>query len=430
MKLHNMRLKNYRCFGDMTVELHPGLTVFVANNGCGKTTIMDAIRVAVWPFIKSFELAQTSTFKERGNGISIDDVMLKKLENGSMARQLPAEIIATGEWDFGITKTWSRSRVSERARTKTRNDDTAKSLEIYANAKQEQIRTPDKPELGLPMLGYYGTGRLWAQKRLTEKTRSTKKDNSFYVRSFGYQNCMDPASSYKHFKEWFIWAWNSWVNATVRASASPEEKETTRIRVIMVQSAVNSVLKEATGWHTLEYSIEDQESLILSHERHGRVKVDQMSDGIRSIVALVGDIAYRCIKLNPQFGSTALQETNGIVLIDEVDMHLHPAWQQTVVGALRVAFPKIQFIITTHSPQVLSTVPKECIRVLGLNSEGGDIAAIPLAASYGEPSNDVLQAIMHVDPQSPVPEKHLLKNKKTAQGNRVPHSALEHQGET
>ena len=126
------------------------------------------------------------------------------------------------------------------------------------------------------------------------------------------------------------------------------------------------------------------------------------------MVAMVADLAYRCVKLNPHLGAEATIKTHGIVMIDEVDMFLHPSWQQSVLGSLQEAFPKIQFIVTTHSPQVLSTVPKECIRVLSTNSQGEDIAATPLAASYGEPSNDVLQAIMHVDPQPPVPEKRLL----------------------
>jgi predicted ATP-binding protein involved in virulence len=94
------------------------------------------------------------------------------------------------------------------------------------------------------------------------------------------------------------------------------------------------------------------------------LKVEQLSDGIRSVLAMVGDIAYRCIKLNPHLGLNAAKETQGVIMIDEVDMHLHPAWQQTVLVDLIKAFPKIQFIVTTHSPQVISTVPSHQIRIL------------------------------------------------------------------
>ncbi len=77
------------------------------------------------------------------------------------------------------------------------------------------------------------------------------------------------------------------------------------------------------------------------------------------MLALVGDIAYRCYKLNAHLGEEAPQRTHGIVMIDEVDMHLHPSWQQTVLTDLCSAFPKLQFIVTTHSPQVLSTVRRK-----------------------------------------------------------------------
>jgi predicted ATP-binding protein involved in virulence len=125
---------------------------------------------------------------------------------------------------------------------------------------------------------------------------------------------------------------------------------------------------------------------------------------------MVADIAYRCALLNPHLGAEAALRSYGLVMIDEVDMHLHPQWQQTVMAGLLSAFPKIQFIVTTHSPQVLSTVERENIRLLDLDHEGIGIASIPLADSYGEPSHDVLQAIMQVDPQPPVPEKVDLKH--------------------
>ena len=87
---------------------------------------------------------------------------------------------------------------------------------------------------------------------------------------------------------------------------------------------------------------------------------------------------------------------NGIVLIDEIDLHLHPRWQQQVVNKLITTFKNIQFILTTHSPQVLSTVHKHNIRVLGKNIYDDAVAAIPLAESYGHPNSDVMHAIMGV----------------------------------
>ena len=175
-----------------------------------------------------------------------------------------------------------------------------------------------------------------------------------------------------------------------------------------IQFAVNCLIEKQTGWKDIAYSASHEQQIVLTHPQHGTLPLERLSDGLRNMVAMVADLAYRCVKLNPHLGAEATIKTHGIVMIDEVDMFLHPSWQQSVIGSLQEAFPKIQFIVTTHSPQVLSTVPKECIRVLGTNAEGKNIAATPLAASYGEPSNDVLQAIMQVDPQPPVPEKRLL----------------------
>jgi predicted ATP-binding protein involved in virulence len=95
---------------------------------------------------------------------------------------------------------------------------------------------------------------------------------------------------------------------------------------------------------------------VAHHDQHGELSVALLSDGIRNMIGMVADIAFRATKLNPQFGFLAAKETPGVVLIDEVDMHLHPEWQQVVLQSLTTAFPALQFIVTTHSPQVLTTV--------------------------------------------------------------------------
>ena len=89
MKLTKLSLENYRCFASIDVELHPKLTVLVAENGQGKSTLLDAIRVALWPYVSSFDLARNS-FNDPANAIAVDDVRLLKLVSGDMARQLPA----------------------------------------------------------------------------------------------------------------------------------------------------------------------------------------------------------------------------------------------------------------------------------------------------------------------------------------------------
>ena len=115
-----------------------------------------------------------------------------------------------------------------------------------------------------------------------------------------------------------------------------------------------------------------------------------LSDGEKSILEIVSDIAYRMVVLNPHLKDKVTEETDGIVLIDEIDLHLHPSWQGKIVNSLHKTFPKVQFIFTTHSPTVLTNVPKENIIVL----EDGKIYT-PDINTKGRDVNSILREIMH-----------------------------------
>lgn len=396
MKLSKLRLENFRCFADMELELHPKLTVLAAENGQGKSTLLDAIRIALWPYVSRFDLAH-SAFNDPSNAIAINDVRLLRLSSDDMARQLPARVSMTGDFGTGQEKTWIRFRESEAKATKTKDDGATSFMKQLAGAIQEQIRDPSKPTLDLPVFGYYGTGRLWSHKQL--KGKDDTKATDFYVRTFAYLNCLDPASSFKHFKEWFTWAFQSYREQQIKQLESRVVQDDLRAaheRIQVVQQAIDSFLQPTTGWHTLEHSVSQEKSLILHHDQNGTLKVDLLSDGVRSVLAMIGDIAYRCIKLNPHLGLKAAQETSGVVLIDEVDMHLHPRWQQLILGQLQEAFPRVQFIVTTHSPQVLSTVPSECIRILRDNK----VFAAPPGTEGAEPER-LLKQVLGLDDVRP-----------------------------
>lgn len=125
--------------------------------------------------------------------------------------------------------------------------------------------------------------------------------------------------------------------------------------------------------------------------------MSSLSDGVRNMLALVADVARRCASLNPQLGADAARDTPGVLMIDEVDMHLHPRWQQLVMELLCKAFPALQIISTTHSPHVLSTVDKASIRVIRI-VDGHAIIETPLLQTRGVESADVLASVMGVDP--------------------------------
>jgi predicted ATP-binding protein involved in virulence len=444
MRIETLHLKNYRCFRALSVDFHPQMTVLVAPNGQGKTSVLDAIKVALWPFVAGFDLGSSTNDV---TGIHIDDVCRERESDPqirhSMEWRLPAEVKATGQlqvrqllWDdavltalgqlsvleslrrgggdgsldiaeaFAADVPWQgvRYRDSIRKNTKTKELVVAGSMGLRTAAKGLEMRLflghQSQPD-DLPMLGYYGTGRLWAQKQLTV-TADTSHEQAA-SRTFAYRDCMDPASSYKHFAAWFSRVHQSLLQAQIRnlEKGWPLMADVPYGLIApfqAVQEVVSAVLKPHTGWHTLEYSAEHGE-LVLNHDEHGELKVSQLSDGIRNMLALVGDVAYRCLKLNPHLGERAPRATHGVVLIDEVDMHLHPTWQQTVLTDLMNAFPKLQFIVSTHSPQVLSAISREHIRMLQSTSEGWS-ATLPTFSPLAHEAGDALSHIMGTHPQA------------------------------
>lgn len=409
-KLESIKLQNFRCFTDITIDLHPRLTVLVAENGQGKTAILDAIRIGLWPLVGGFDLAKSGS-SDRANTITIDDVLLRKQTDFGNSRQLPSCVVMKGNYlsmlDSIINGTnpfndyeWVRYRVSEAKRSQIKDDNLSKMLKTLASLVQDKIRKPDSNIISLPIFGYYGTGRLWNEKRLTEKKSTSKTEKiDQSIRTFAYRDCLDPASSYKQFESWFTTAFKKFREEQIiqleKGESSGQVSSQVKNPIKVVQTAVNEVLKE-TGWNSLSYSETSDQSLILEHSEKATLKVDQLSDGIKNMLALVADIAYRCALLNPHLGAQAAIESQGLVMIDEVDMHLHPKWQQTVLDSLLRAFPKIQFIVTTHSPQVLTTVKRENIRVLTQDAEGKFVAEMPNKSPLGHESGDALSFVMKV----------------------------------
>ncbi|MEN9864421.1 MAG: hypothetical protein RL748_11, partial [Pseudomonadota bacterium] len=157
MHLTEITLKNYRCFTDIRIPLHPQLTVLVAENGQGKSTVLDAVRVGLWPFIDSFDLARSSSFNDPANSIAVDDAHLSKAPDGSMVRQLPVAVALSGDFGDGEQSKWMRLRESERDKTKTKDDEHTARLKQWARQLQTDIRAEQRSEaITLPVFGYYG----------------------------------------------------------------------------------------------------------------------------------------------------------------------------------------------------------------------------------------------------------------------------------
>ncbi|MBF0232780.1 MAG: AAA family ATPase [Desulfamplus sp.] len=380
MKITQLELYNYRCYPKLHIDLNPDITVLLGRNGQGKSAVLDAITVALGPYLGVFD-------ESVGNHFSNHDArrVPHKLENGriDMETQYPVRVEAIGT----ICKeeiAWQRTKKSSKGRTTIKE---SAPLIKYARELQSSVRNGES--VTLPVLAYYGTGRLWKEKRLTEK----KQAGGATSRLSGYIDCMNPESSYRAFADWLrmenLIAYEQHLVAQEKGEAVDGASQTRLLRAI--QRAVNTVMKPS-GWQNIRFSPSAQE-VVAEHPDFGILPVSILSDGIRNMIGLLADIAYRAVRLNPHLGDDAVRDTPGIVLVDEVDMHLHPGWQQLVLRDLQHqdAFPQIQFIVTTHSPQVISTVKKEHIRILEI---GNEMASIPIARTFGESSNDILEKII------------------------------------
>jgi len=396
LRVDRMRLQNFRCFAECTIELHPDLTVLVAENGKGKTAILDAIGIALGLFVDVLAGSRHS------RGFVRSDVRLVNGEGGSMTPALPTQFDADG-YVAGTAIHWSRAikRYGKQTRATTKD---AREFSQAGHSLRSLVDVPststDQMPLILPFVGFYGTSRLWNEGRAIEEKRTYIMASERWLA--GYSNCLSPSASFEGVIGWF----ENLATETGDPRFSTELAKNLRLQAA-VQEATRKML-QPTGWYDLDWDFE-RKSLVAKHRDHGRLPLSALSDGVRNTIALVADIARRCASLNPHFGEAAARLTPGVLLIDEVDMHLHPRWQQQVVQLLREAFPLLQMILTTHSPHVLSTVEKDSIRVIGLR-DGQGLIDTPTLQTRGVESADVLASIMGVDPVPQIEEARWLSD--------------------
>lgn len=163
-----------------------------------------------------------------------------------------------------------------------------------------------------------------------------------------------------------------------------------------VETAICKCFERISGYKNTAIIFDlDTHRLVLEFETvNGSLQkfaMDEMSDGYKNTLSMIGDIAYRMAVLNPMLGEKVFEETPGVILIDEIDLHLHPQWQQTIISDLNAIFPNIQFIVSSHAPEVINSVAKEQIRIL----DNGKIY-MPAAQTYGRDANSILREVMNV----------------------------------
>jgi len=243
----------------------------------------------------------------------------------------------------------------------------------------------------LPVIAYYGVERLVGKVRPPGRGVASRFD--------AYTDALRPRSDLNRMSEYFEGLSRQAADAYTFQDDPPQAALD---QLAAVEEACATLL-ESTGWSRPRWNPVVNE-LTLSHEREGTLPLSWLSTGTKVAAGLAFDLASRMARANPELGgSELLRTTPGIVLIDEIDLHLHPAWQQQIVPSLCKTFPSVQFIVTTHSPQVLSTVEAGAIRIIQ-----DDEVRRP-AHSEGLRSDVVLREVQGTDPVPEVPVRRELR---------------------
>lgn len=322
MIIKSVSIDNFRGIKKESIEFKEGFNLIKGENGKGKTSILEAIAVGLGGYIAGFSGVSTRHFSK-------DEIRktIEKTGDGSCNEiyEVPTNVSLDVDID-GKQYKWDRGRSSVKA-----SRSTIQPRDICKLAEKMAL----DPEAKLPILLYEGAGRIWAPKR--EKTKNIFA-NKKCPRAAGYTDALYEASNIKLLLNWCVKmemvAWQK--------KQKIEEYEA-------VKKAVSDFMKRINNGGNYNVFYDVQLGELVYESDQGILTVNSLSSGYQSLIWMVFDIAYRMAVLNPDMKGEITQ-TSGIVLIDEIDMHLHPKWQWNIIDSLRKTFPNVQFIATTHAP--------------------------------------------------------------------------------
>ncbi|MCP4108420.1 MAG: AAA family ATPase [Desulfobacteraceae bacterium] len=378
MRINHLIIKNFKGFKDNEFLFHPQFNLIVGANGTGKTSLLDALSVAMGSWFLGFKGYDTRNIKPYEVLLKRFDLKdLKKSDCGHSDSyweyQYPCSVEAFGKAQ-GKELSWMRTRNTAKGRTT--HADAAKIKEL-AEKMDKTVRSGG--DAILPLIAYYGTGRLWNEPREQAQVKDEKNiaRKETLSRLSAYRNCIDPRLSVSELTRWIVR--QSWISYQKGSQSS------------LFKAVLGAIVNCVEGAHNLYFDADFYE-VIVNMSELGNQPFNNLSDGQRCMFAMVGDIAQKAATLNPHMRSEVLKKTPGVVLIDELDIHLHPKWQRRVIDDLRRTFPKIQFFATTHSPFLIQALcsGEELIMLDGQ----------PAAQLANKPLEEIVQGIMGVsDPQ-------------------------------
>lgn len=378
--LHNLgRFKKIEANIAPTDRVMSNITVFIGNNGSGKTSILRALATSLSWFVSRVR-------SEKGSGSPIPEEVI--LNNASSA----AIIVNLSNSDEQIFK-WTLAKTPKGKKALFNSELAA----VSKLADEYRTRLTVDEKTNLPLLAFYPVERVVLDIPLKIKERHS------FLQLDGYDNSLNQGVDFRRFFEWFREREDSenesalpqdfldQLLATVgndhaiwqqleTLAASNKDRQLTAVR-----TAISHFMPEFS-----KLRVRRKPRLHMSIDKGGQtLNVLQLSQGEKSLMALVGDIARRLAMMNPALENPL--QGDGIVLIDEVDMHLHPMWQRSIIQRLTDTFPNCQFILSTHSPLVISDFKDVLVYAL----DDGELTEIP--SQYGQDANSVLLNIMDTD---------------------------------
>lgn len=330
MRIDRLTVTNFKNFEEETFEFHRQFTLLVGDNGAGKTAVLDALRIGVGAYLLGIPHSRAPSVKR-------DYVRRETRRNGEFSTFEPVTPCAVG--------CEGRVHLSELQWTRELRSLGGKTNRVGARALTQCVaeRFHDtQPETTFPLIVSYSTGRLWIEPRTTKHTRSAVRQPLGKLSRFeAYRGCLDPAVSSELLRRWI----------KKMALIAVQEKRP----LGSLDAVYSAIVGCVEGAERVLYDFE-LDDIALDFEDGERFPFGFLSDGQRSMAALAADMALRCVQLNPHLAGDAPTETEGVALIDELDLHLHPNWQRVVVRNLTSIFPKLQFVATSHSPFIVQSL--------------------------------------------------------------------------
>lgn len=361
MRINDITIKNFRGFTEKYFEFDPKMNVVLGDNTTGKTTLLHAMQISLGAYLQELTLISGCAKNVK------DSDVVKKYSEATKSFQKSASkpvfsvnsFITESNYNLNNKNYSSEEKNVKWTRTSPRNSriNAGELMDIVAEMDHKR-RTADETQIVsvLPILLSFGASRLQeinyngAEKT---KVRASREENA-------YKCALDEKVDFKSAFDW-IYRFDK------ELAKNREFERTDEAFLNTLYEAIPSLKKIEIDRKNNEFTAQIQ---MTKDAEPYWLTYDMMSAGFKSMINIVAEIAYRCIQLNGFLGIDAVKKTPGIIMIDEVDLYLHPHWQQHVLIDLQAAFPEIQFIVSTHSPFIVQSVDSH--NVITLDGEVGD----------------------------------------------------------